>query len=150
MSVLKSRVIENYMDIKIDSEQIKALRVGKNWTQQHLAELCGISLRTIQRIEKSGITSSETVAALSAVFGIAVDRLKVLNEENDTIEGIKDIKTKVMTLQLPFSTHEFITLYSFTLSMLYQYKVKMFSYYVLNMISIVSVFLGACWWFGFT
>ncbi len=58
------------MDMKIDIEFIKQARNQKNWTQQQLAEICGLSLRTIQRIEKTGIASSESVASLSSAFDV--------------------------------------------------------------------------------
>ncbi|MDC8832890.1 helix-turn-helix domain-containing protein [Alteromonas gilva] len=51
-------------------EVLKNQRIKNNWTQQHLAKICGLSLRTIQRVEKTGITSAETVGALCAVFKI--------------------------------------------------------------------------------
>ena len=58
------------MDMKIDIEFIKQARTDKNWTQQQLADICNLSLRTIQRIEKTGIASHESVASLSSAFEI--------------------------------------------------------------------------------
>ncbi|MCF6262542.1 MAG: helix-turn-helix domain-containing protein [Xanthomonadales bacterium] len=56
--------------MNIASEKLKSLRQQKGWTQQHLAEVSGISLRTIQRAESSGVTSTDTIGALSAVFEV--------------------------------------------------------------------------------
>lgn len=39
-------------------EQIKTLRKAKSWTQAELAERCGITLRTIQRIETNAVKPS--------------------------------------------------------------------------------------------
>ncbi len=39
-------------------------------TQQHLADACAVSLRTIQRVEKEGMASSETVLALCSVLEV--------------------------------------------------------------------------------
>ena len=39
-------------------EQIKTLRKAKSWTQAELAERCGITLRTIQRIESNSVKPS--------------------------------------------------------------------------------------------
>lgn len=58
------------MEMKVNREVLKARREKNNWTQHQLADMCGLSLRTIQRIEKTGISSKETVGALSAVFEI--------------------------------------------------------------------------------
>ena len=49
---------------------IKSLRIERHWSQAYLAEICGISIRTIQRIEKGGEADYETKKALSAVFEI--------------------------------------------------------------------------------
>jgi len=39
-------------------EQVKAARKDRNWTQTDLAMRCGVTLRTIQRIEKGEVTPS--------------------------------------------------------------------------------------------
>tara|TARA_B110000091_G_scaffold94778_2_gene103406 strand:+ start:670 stop:987 length:318 start_codon:yes stop_codon:yes gene_type:complete len=56
--------------MEIDSSTIKNLRTQRSWTQQHLADACDISLRTVQRIEKIGNASNESVMSLCAVFEI--------------------------------------------------------------------------------
>lgn len=60
----------------LESETVKMLRVGKGWTQEQLAEMCDLSVRTIQRIEKTGVASLETSNALASV--LEVDREKIL------------------------------------------------------------------------
>lgn len=52
----------------VNAKKIKALRKSKGWTQQHLADACAISLRTVQRVERYGNASQETVLSLAAVF----------------------------------------------------------------------------------
>ncbi|MDY6929685.1 MAG: helix-turn-helix domain-containing protein [Pseudomonadota bacterium] len=64
--------------MEIDALQIKALRQQHQWTQQQLAELCGVSLRTIQRVEKEGNAATETVMSLSAVFEVPQRSLLVV------------------------------------------------------------------------
>ena len=39
-------------------EQVKAFRIKKGWTQQQVSEATGISLRTVQRIEKGEVKPS--------------------------------------------------------------------------------------------
>lgn len=63
------------MDMKAKSALIRKLRSEKLWSQEQLAKACGLSLRTIQRIENSGSASIETIKALSAVFSINPDDL---------------------------------------------------------------------------
>jgi transcriptional regulator with XRE-family HTH domain len=68
--------------MEINRQRIKHLRIERNWTQQHLADACGISLRTVQRIEKFGNASTESVMSLCAVLELnkadicAVPRVK--------------------------------------------------------------------------
>lgn len=57
---------------------IRQLRTEKGWTQQHLADICAVSLRTIQRVEVQGIASLETSKALAAAF--EVDRESLLGD----------------------------------------------------------------------
>ncbi len=52
----------------VDARKLKQLRLEKNWTQTQLAEQSHLSLRTVQRVEKDGVASHETVAAYCAVF----------------------------------------------------------------------------------
>lgn len=52
----------------VDAKKVKLLRLEKNWTQQHLADVCDLSMRTIQRVEKDGVASNETVSAYASIF----------------------------------------------------------------------------------
>ena len=65
------------MDMKVDSSYIKAQRSRRAWSQEHLAEVTGLGLRTIQRIEKTGAASYESARSLAAVFEIDVAELRV-------------------------------------------------------------------------
>lgn len=51
-------------------DQVKFLRVSKGWSQSSLAEMSGVSLRTIQRIEKGFPASLETAKSLAATFNL--------------------------------------------------------------------------------
>ena len=52
----------------IDAGKVKVMRLENGWTQDQLAEMCAVSVRTVQRIEKTGIASLDTTNALAAVF----------------------------------------------------------------------------------
>lgn len=65
------------MDVKINSRLIKLEREKRAWTQEHLAKASGLAPRTIQRIEKTGVGSFESVRALAAVFDLSVADLRV-------------------------------------------------------------------------
>jgi transcriptional regulator with XRE-family HTH domain len=66
------------MDMKVDPTYIKAQRVRRAWSQEHLAEVSGLGLRTIQRIEKTGAASYESARSLAAVFEMDVAELRVV------------------------------------------------------------------------
>jgi len=55
---------------------MKGLRQERNWSQEQLSELSGLSLRTIQRIEGSNTAGSNSLAALAAAFDIEVAALE--------------------------------------------------------------------------
>ena len=65
----------------VDANKLKQLRLGKNWTQQQLADQSHLSLRTVQRVEKDGVASHETVAAYCAVFVLQHDQFILTAEE---------------------------------------------------------------------
>ena len=55
---------------------IKNLRTKHHYSQEQLAQMSGLSLRTIQRVESGQRASLETLKSLAAVFEIDVDVLK--------------------------------------------------------------------------
>jgi transcriptional regulator with XRE-family HTH domain len=56
--------------MEVNAQKIKKLRGEKAWTQQHLADACSVSLRTVQRVERYGNASQETVLSLASVLEI--------------------------------------------------------------------------------
>jgi transcriptional regulator with XRE-family HTH domain len=63
------------MEMKTNARIIKRLREEKSWSQEHLAEAAGLSLRTVQRVETDGNASAETRLALASALGIDVVEL---------------------------------------------------------------------------
>ena len=59
-------------DMKLSAKTIKRLRTERAWSQEQLAEIADVSLRTIQRVEADGSASRETRMALAAAFDIDV------------------------------------------------------------------------------
>lgn len=58
-----------------DTNKFKALRLARAWSQEQLAEISGLSTRTVQRIENGERPSLETLSALAAVFDVGVAEL---------------------------------------------------------------------------
>ena len=59
----------------ISGETVKILREAKAWSQAHLAEAAGLSLRTVQRVEAEGTASAETRLAIAAALDVPVNTL---------------------------------------------------------------------------
>lgn len=71
------------MDMQINKEFLRHQREQRGWTQSHLAEVADLSLRTVQRIETSGISSKESAMALAASLDLPLADLTV-QDSNDT------------------------------------------------------------------
>lgn len=63
------------MDMKAKSSLIRKYRTERLWSQEQLAEMTGLGLRTIQRLESRGSGSQESIKALAAVFEVDADTL---------------------------------------------------------------------------
>ena len=55
---------------------IKKLRLQRGWSQEHLSQVSGISVRTIQRIERGQKAGLESLKSLAAVFEIDITSLQ--------------------------------------------------------------------------
>lgn len=59
----------------IDRTRLRELRTARQWSQEQLAQLSGLNLRTIQRLESGAKISIESLRALAAVFEIPAESL---------------------------------------------------------------------------
>lgn len=87
--------------MKVNTKNILNERKSRAWSQQHLADVSALSLRTIQRVEKEGTGSPETVKALAACFELNVNELLVQEESKRDVFKI-NIKTKRVTMWSSF------------------------------------------------
>lgn len=86
---------------------VRKLRLQRGWSQEQVAEMSGLSVRTIQRIERGQSVGLESLKSLAAVFEVELSQLhepnieqedKTLNEENMTweeqraLEYVRDVK----------------------------------------------------------
>src|SRR3981081_2281681 len=55
---------------------IQKLRLQRGWSQEQLAELTGLSVRTIQRIERGQTPSAESLKALAAGLDVNFGALR--------------------------------------------------------------------------
>jgi transcriptional regulator with XRE-family HTH domain len=63
--------------MNIDPNRLRRLRQERHWSQEQLAELSGLNLRTIQRLEAGAGISTESLRALAAVFEVEPESLLV-------------------------------------------------------------------------
>lgn len=93
------------MAFKTDAAKIRRWREERHWSQEHLAELAGIGLRTVQRVENGEPASRETLTALAAAFNVEAIALCVDPEaEAAGIVQQRDAKA-VAALRLSFMIH---------------------------------------------
>ena len=69
---------------------MKSLRNKKRWSQEQLAQLSGLNVRTIQRVEKGQSVGAETLKSLAAVFEISIDELVNAIEKEKHVQPKED------------------------------------------------------------
>jgi len=87
--------------MEVNALAIKNLRTQHAYTQQHLADACAVSLRTIQRVERYGTASSETLMSLSAVFEVKSHTLMAAQQHQ---EAVAEPANKVFILWIALAT----------------------------------------------
>lgn len=65
---------------------VRKLRLQKAWSQEQLAQMSGLSVRTIQRIERGQACGLESIKSLAAVFQVPVSDLTQQETESETQE----------------------------------------------------------------
>lgn len=68
----------------VDPEKFGALRKERGWSQEKLAAMCGVSERTIQRVERDGQCSLDTNMALASALGMAPSELQAKSAESQS------------------------------------------------------------------
>lgn len=88
-----------------DAEKIKRWREERMWSQEHLADLAGIGLRTVQRIENGDNASQDSVMALAAAFNVDVAALTMDPEAEAAKSAQKSLDEKAATVRLSLWIH---------------------------------------------
>ena len=72
---------------------VRKLRLQRGWSQDQLAELADVSVRTIQRVERGQKPSLETSKALAAVFEVDLSTFisedELVNDHHEAQEKIE-------------------------------------------------------------
>ena len=66
----------------INLRDIKKMRLERHWSQEQLAEMSGLSIRTIQRIENGENAGLESLKSLAAVFETNIEDSNKKEEED--------------------------------------------------------------------
>ncbi len=69
------------MEMRVNHELVKQLRLERSWSQEMLADQADVSLRTIQRIEINGVASLKSRLAVAQALEIDPTDLDVAGEE---------------------------------------------------------------------
>ncbi|WP_333608390.1 helix-turn-helix transcriptional regulator [Arsukibacterium sp.] len=76
------------MEMKVNRDLIISERSARAWSQQQLADVASVSLRTIQRIEKSGVSSNDSLQAICAAFDKAPSFFIAANGQTSSRKGL--------------------------------------------------------------
>jgi len=93
------------MPIKPDAKKIKRWREERHWSQEHVAEMAGIGLRTLQRIENGDTASRESVMALAAAFNVDIGALVDDPIKQQALEAKEKATKGLAALKLSFMIH---------------------------------------------
>jgi len=97
---------------KINLRDIKKMRLDRHWSQGQLAEMSGLSIRTIQRIENGENAGLESLKSLAAVFETNIidsdkkEEKEQIRKQEEYIQNVKGfyklLAVAVLSLLLPF------------------------------------------------
>lgn len=79
------------MIMYVNAKLIKQLRDQRCWSQMQLAEMAGVSLRTLQRVEAKSVASQETIKCLASV--LQVDCNTLLTQGPEPVERVTNTVT---------------------------------------------------------
>jgi len=96
----------------INLRDIKKMRLERHWSQDQLAEMSGLSIRTIQRIENGENAGLESLKSLGAVFEINIadsdkkEEIEQIRKEEEYVQNVKGFyklfAVAILSLVAPF------------------------------------------------
>ncbi len=78
---------------------VRKLRLQRGWSQEQLAEFSGLSVRTIQRIERGQKAGLESLKSLAAVFETPIDELQQESTMNASEQSVNTKKATTLPLE---------------------------------------------------
>lgn len=98
---------------------IRKLRLQRGWSQEHLATLSGLSIRTIQRIERGQKPGLESLKSLAAVFEININELQMEPEMSSEIKMTKDEQSVIEHVRELKGFYSHLTTYVLVIAFLF-------------------------------
>lgn len=96
----------------INLRDIKKMRLDRHWSQDQLAEMSRLSIRTIQRIENGENAGLESLKSLAAVFEINIadsdkkEEMEQIRKEEEYVQNVKGFyklfAIAILSLLVPF------------------------------------------------
>lgn len=99
---------------------VRKMRLKRGWSQSQLAEMAGVTTRTIQRIEQGNRPSMETCKALASVFEVDLSQLQ---PEDEQMQNETELKADEQ------------------LALLYAKRMKEFYEFLITYVVLAAVFL---------
>ena len=84
------------IDSRLVGQTIKQLRLSRNWTQGHLADIVGYSVRNLRRIENDGTASIDVVNTFANIFEVSAI---------DILDGCLFVLMKIKKALAAFTIH---------------------------------------------
>ena len=96
----------------INLRDIKKMRLEHHWSQDQLAEMSGLSIRTVQQIENGGNANLKSLKSLGAVFETNITdsdkkvEIEQIRKEEEYVQNIigfyKLLAITILSLVVPF------------------------------------------------
>ncbi len=96
----------------VNLRDLKKMRLERHWSQDQLAEMSGLSIRTIQRIENGENAGLESLKSLAAVFEINIadsdkkEEMEQIRKEEAYVQNVKGFyklfAIAILSLVAPF------------------------------------------------
>ncbi|WP_010204060.1 helix-turn-helix domain-containing protein [Salinibacterium sp. PAMC 21357] len=83
----------------MNETRIVALRRERGWTQEKLADECGVGIRTIQRLEAGSDASLETLSLVADALGVPVRDLFATIESDELNGRVDSFESRVQDQQ---------------------------------------------------
>ncbi len=97
----------------------RKLRLQRGWSQEQLAQLSGLSIRTIQRIERGQKPGLESQKSLAAVFEITIAELQQEPDMNNDVYITEEEQTAIDQVRAIKSFYSHLTTYVLVIALLF-------------------------------